>query len=138
MYTQILNLVKDQLDNNPLVLDEIPANEANAIHREVAEHITDGLKLQVTSPSGAGDLLANLSDGLDPGNATVSSIQAGLATSLNDKFGLSPTAIAAITDAIPGLLQKFADKAADPADESISAHDVMKSISGDQGLTNIL
>ena len=82
-------------------------------------------------------MLANLSEGHESGHSVVSSIQAGLASSLSSKFGLSPAVTTTITDAIPGLLQKFANKAKDPDDLSISAHDVMKSLAGDEGLSNI-
>jgi hypothetical protein len=59
-----------------------------------------------------------------------SAIEGGLVATLGSKFGLPPAATGAIAAALPGLLQKFAHKANDPNDASITPDSITKSISG--------
>ena len=60
----------------------------------------------------------------------VNAIEGGLASSLGSKFGLPPMATGAIAAALPGLLQKFAHKASDPNDPSITPDSITKHLSG--------
>jgi len=71
------------------------------------------------------------------GSPVTNAIEGGLVSSLASKFGLPPMATGAIAGALPGLLQKFAHKANDPNDNSISKEDVAKSLSGTGGLGNL-
>jgi len=59
-----------------------------------------------------------------------SAIEGGLVASLGSKFGLPPAATGAIAAALPGLLQKFAHKANDPNDASITPDSITGSLSG--------
>jgi hypothetical protein len=62
-----------------------------------------------------------------------------LVSSLTSKFGLPPVVTGAIAGALPGLLQKFAQKANDPGDTSITPDNISKSLSGSgtDGLFNM-
>ncbi|HEX8314015.1 MAG TPA: hypothetical protein VF609_03430 [Flavisolibacter sp.] len=124
MFDQILNMVKDQVGNNPQVASTLPAGQEEAVHHEVANQITHGLASQAATQGGVGGLLSTLQGGITSGNPVVNAIQGGLVGSLGSKFGLPPAATGAIAAALPGLLQKFAHKANDPNDSSIT-HDTI-------------
>jgi hypothetical protein len=109
MFEQILQLVKEHLGNNPQVASTIPAEKADAVHEEIATHITNGLQGQA-APSGGGGLLSNIVSSLGSGNLLTSALEGGLVSSLASKLGLPPAATGAIAAALPGLLQKVARK----------------------------
>jgi hypothetical protein len=44
MFEQILNVVKEQIGNNPNAAAAIPADKADDVHKEIASQITNGLK----------------------------------------------------------------------------------------------
>ncbi|PSR57044.1 hypothetical protein AHMF7605_27945 [Adhaeribacter arboris] len=129
MFDQILDLVKQQVGNNPQVASSIPAGQADAVHTEIAHHVTNGLASQAAAQGGAGGLLSMLQGGLSSGSPITSVIEGGLVGSLGSKFGLPPAATGAIAAALPGLLQKFAHKAADPNDNSITEDSISQSLS---------
>jgi hypothetical protein len=136
MFDQILDLVKNQLGGNPQVAQQIPAGKAGDIHHEIATHVNNGIKQQA-SQGGIGGLLSSLAGGLGSGGTVTNAIEGGLVASLGSKFGLPPAATGAIAAALPGLLQKFAHKANDPNDSSITADSITKSISGGGGLGSL-
>lgn len=78
-----------------------------------------------------------LQKGLTSGNPVTNAIEGGLASSLGSKFGLPPMVTGAIAAALPGLLQKFAHKANDPNDNSITPDSITKSLSGAGGLGSL-
>src|SRR5689334_13499879 len=133
MFDQILQLVKEHMGNNPQISSAIPADQQDAVHNEIASHVTDGLKSQAATQGGAGGLLSMLQSGMASGSPVVNAIEGGLVGSLSSKFGLSPMVSGAIAAALPGLLQKFAHKANDPNDNSISKDSITKSLSGSSG-----
>jgi hypothetical protein len=106
MFNQILQLVKEHLDNNPQLTQNIPNEQADAIHREIATHINNGLQNQPAAPT-SGGLLTQFENSLNSGNLLTSSISGGLIGSLGSKFGLSPAITGAIAASLPGLLQRF-------------------------------
>ena len=130
MFDQILDLVKQQLGGNPQVANHIPADQADDVHREVAAHVNDGIKNEASAQGGVGGLLSSLAGSLTSGSPLTNAIQGGLVGSLGSKFGLPPAATGAIAAALPGLLQKFAHKANDPNDHSITPDSITKGISG--------
>ena len=130
MFDEILNMVKDHLGNNPAVANSIPPDQADAIHNEVATHINNGLQNQATAQGGVGGLLSSLENGVASGSPITSAIEGGLVGSLASKFGLSPAITGAITGALPGILQKFAHKANDPNDSSITPQSIGSSLGG--------
>ena len=133
MFDQILNLVKEHLGNNPQVANAIPDDQADAVHQEVASHITNGLKNEAGAQGGIGGLLSKFAGGVESGSTVTNAITGGLAGSLASKFNLPPSVVGAISGAIPGLLQKFAQKAMDPNDHSISMDSIKSSMSGATG-----
>ncbi len=128
MFDQILQLVKEHLGGNPQVSSAIPAGQEDAVHNEIASHITNGLTNQANE-GGVGGLLSKLENSISSGSPITSAIEGGLVSSLASKFGLSPMATGAIAGMLPGLLQKFAHKANDPNDNSISTDSITKSLS---------
>jgi uncharacterized protein YidB (DUF937 family) len=130
MFDQILDLVKQHVGTDPQAGAAIPASQADAVHKEIANHVTNGLASHASSQGGVGGLLSMLQGGAASGNPVSSAIQGGLASSLGSKFGLPPMVTGAISAALPGILQKFAHKAADPNDNSITHDSITKSLSG--------
>lgn len=130
MFDQILQMVKDHIGGNPQVANAIPAGQEDAVHQEIANHINNGLQTQAASGGGIGGMLSQLSGGLQSGNPIVNAIEGGLVGSLGSKFGLPAGATGAIAAALPGLLQKFAHKANDPNDSSITPDSIGSAFSG--------
>lgn len=118
MFEEILQHVKEHFAQNPEVAAAIPADKMEAIHQEIASHVTNGLTDQpVAAQSGLGSLaggfggiLEKLESSVASGGAVTSAIEGGLVNSLASKFGLSPAITGAIAGALPGILQKFAAK----------------------------
>lgn len=110
MFDDILNAVKQELGNHPEITS-LPAEQQEAIHNEIANHINNTVQNQ-SSPvtSGGGGLLSNLEGMLTSGSPLTGAIEGGLVGSLGNKFGLSPTLTSAIAGALPGLIQRFAQK----------------------------
>ena len=129
MFDQILDLVKQHIGGNPQVASAIPAGQEDAVHKEIASHVTNGLASQASSQGGAGGLLSMLQGGISSGSPVTSAIEGGLASSLGSKFGLPPMVTGAISAALPGLLQKFAHKANDPNDSSVTPDSITNSLS---------
>jgi hypothetical protein len=129
MFDQILDLVKEHIGNNPQVSAAVPADKRDAVHNEIASHITNGLKSQAATQGGAGGLLSMLQGAISSGSPLTNAIEGGLVGSLGSKFGLPPMATGAIAAALPGLLQKFARKANDPNDPSVTTESITKSLS---------
>ncbi|MDQ6609028.1 MAG: hypothetical protein M3Y85_04325 [Bacteroidota bacterium] len=133
MFDQILDLVKQHLGNNPQIASAIPAGQKDEVHHEIASQITNGLKNHATAQGGVGGLLSMLQGGLTSGNPLTNAIEGGLASTLGSKFGLPPMVTGAISAALPGILQKFAHKATDPTDSSITPESMTSSLSGSAG-----
>ena len=133
MFDQILQMVKDHMNSNPQVAGGIPAENADAVHNEIATHITNGLQNQAAAQGGAGGLLSSLEGSLTSGSPVVGGIEGGLVSSLASKFGLSPAITGMISGALPGLLQKFAHKANDPNDSSITPQSLTSELSVGSG-----
>ncbi|WP_205501869.1 DUF937 domain-containing protein [Rufibacter psychrotolerans] len=130
MFDQILGLVKQQLGNNPQVAAAIPPGKEDAVHQEIAHQVTTGLASQAATQGGVGGLLSMLQGGgLSAGSPVISTITGNLVSSLGSKFGLPPAATGAIAAALPGLLQKFTQKAADPNDPSITPNSITETLS---------
>ena len=131
MFDQILDMVKDHISNNPAAASAIPAGQEDAVHQEIAGHITNGLKNEAANQGGTGGLLSTLENSISSGGTVTSAIEGGLVSSLTSKFGLPPAATGAIAGMLPGLLQKFAHKANDPNDSSITPESINSEVSGD-------
>lgn len=130
MFDEILNLVKEHLGNNPQVANAIPPDQQEEVQKEVATHINNGLQQQASEQGGIGGLLSQLSGSLQSGNPITGAIEGGLVGSLGSRFGLPPAATGAIAAALPGILKKFANKANDPNDNSITMDSLTKSFGG--------
>jgi hypothetical protein len=78
-----------------------------------------------------------LQGSLTSGSPVVHAIEGGLVGGLLGKFGLSPAIAGAITAALPGLLQKFVNKANDPNDTSITKESIDQSLATATASTNV-
>ena len=110
MFEQILQLVKEQLGNHPQIAPNIPSDQADAIHREIATHISNGLQNGPGTEGAKGGILSQLEANLASGNLATSAIAGGLVGSLASKFGLPPAITGAIAASLPGLMQKFQNR----------------------------
>lgn len=110
MFDEILQAVKDHLNNNPQIAAAIPPGQQDAIHNEIAAHVTNSLSNQSTDQGGLSGLLGKLESSVAAGGPLTSAIEGGLVSSLTSKFGLPPSVTGAIAGALPGILQKFANK----------------------------
>lgn len=128
MFDQILQMVKDHLGNNPQITSNLSPDQQNELHQEVAHHINQGLINQVPQQGGVGGLLDSLKNAATSGSPVAGAIEGGLISSLASKFGLPPMITGAIAGALPGLLQKFAQKVNDPNDNSITPESISKSV----------
>ena len=129
MFDEILKMVKDHLGNDQQLSSAVPDEHRDALHNEVASQVTDGLKYHATTMGGAGGLLSSLQKTMTSGSPVVNAIEGGLVSSLASKFGLSPLMTGAIAAVLPGILQKFLNKANDPNDSSITKEGIDESLS---------
>ena len=129
MFDQILEMVKSHLGNNPEINSNLSPDKQDELHNEVATQITQGLATQAQQQGGVGGLLQSLQNAATNGSPITGAIEGGLISSLAARFGLPPSITGAIAGALPGLLQKFAAKANDPNDPSITPDGISKSIS---------
>lgn len=139
MFDQILNLVKEHLEANPQVANGIPEDQKDAVHKEIANHITQNLATAAPQEGGVGSLLSKLQSSISGGSPITRAIEGGLAGSLSSKFGLPPSVTGAIAAILPGVLQKFANKAKDPNDHSVTEDGISGALSklGSGGLGNL-
>ena len=129
MFDEILAMVKDHIGSNPQVASTIPAGQQDEVHKEVATQITNGLASQAAAQGGVGGMLSKLQNTATSGSPIVNAIEGGLVSSLASRFGLPPAVTGAIAASLPGLLQKFAHKANDPNDNSITPDGIQNSLS---------
>lgn len=134
MFDEILKMVKDHLGNNPEIANSIPADQQDAIHNEIATHVTNGIQAQAAASGGAGGLLDKLKNTVAGGGTVVNAIEGGLVGGLMSKFGLPASVTGAIAGALPSLLQKFLHKVNDPNDNSITQESINQSVSNSTGL----
>jgi hypothetical protein len=121
MFDQILQLVKESLENHPAIAGNIPPEQADSIHREIASHINNGLQNPPASDAPQGGILSQLESSLGSGNILTSAVSGGLVGSLASKFGLPPAITGAIAASLPGLMQKFMHKSEEPAAPAAAA-----------------
>lgn len=122
MFDQILQLVKESLDSHPAIAGNIPPEQADDIHREIATHIANGLQNPPASPAPEGGILSQLESSLGSGNILTSAVSGGLVGSLASKFGLPPAITGAIAASLPGLMQKFMHKTGEPGTAPVAAN----------------
>ncbi len=111
MFDEILQAVKEHLANNPEIAAAIPAGQAEAVHTEIANHVANSLSAESAGSGLSLYVMGKLESAVAAGGPVTNAIEGGLVSSLATKFGLPPSATGAIAGALPGLLQKFANKA---------------------------
>lgn len=120
MFNEILELVKEHLSNSPEVANQIPDDKKEAVYNEITTHLHKGLNNDEALPGGTENILSMLKNAVSSDNPLVHAIEGGIVGSLAGKFGLSPAVTGAVAGALPGLLQKYARRAADPNDPGIT------------------
>ncbi|HTQ64552.1 MAG TPA: hypothetical protein VMI12_07120 [Puia sp.] len=115
MFDEILKAVKEHFAENPQLAANIPADQHDAVHNEIATHIANNLSNQsAPAPSGESggfsNILGKLENEITSGNPVVNAIGGALVGSLTSKLGLGSAASGAIAASLPALLQKFASK----------------------------
>jgi hypothetical protein len=113
MFDQILQVVKEHLSSDPQVAQAVPADKQEAVSKEIATQINDGLQAQQSA--GGGGLLGGLASGLGglgsgSGNMLSGLLEGNVISGLASKLGLPASATSAISAALPGLLQKIMQK----------------------------
>jgi hypothetical protein len=111
MFDEILQAVKEHLANNPQIAAAIPPGQEDAVHNEIATHVANSLSAQPSDQGSFSGLLGKLESSIASGGPVTSAIEGGLVNSLTTKFGLPPSVTGAIAGALPGIMQKFANKA---------------------------
>ncbi len=137
MFDQIVKLVKEHIEDDPAIASAIPDDKKDAVYKEIANHLIGGLKNQEALEGGMGGLLSMFQNAVTPGNPLTNAMEGGIVGNLTSKFDLPPAVIGAIAGALPGLLQKFAHKANDPNDSSLTLDSITKSLSGEGGLGSL-
>ena len=124
MFEQLVQMVKEHLGSNPQIANAIPPGQEDAVHREIATQVSNGLQTQAASQGGVGGLLSSLEGSMTSGSPLVNAIEGGLVGGLGSKFGLSSAVTGSIAASLPGLLQKFMHKANDPNDPSVTPQSI--------------
>lgn len=109
MFDDILNAVKQELGSHPEV-SSLTAEQQEALHNEIANHINNTVQNQSAPAASGGGLLSSLEGMLTSNSPLTGAIEGGLVSSLASKFGLSPGLSGAIAGALPGLIQRFKEK----------------------------
>ena len=129
MFDQIEKIVKEHLESHPEVANAIPDDQKQEVHQTIANQITQTLAAQAPQQGGVGGLLSKLQSGIASGGPIASAIEGGITGTLANKFGLPPSVTGAIAGALPGILQKFANKAKDPNDNSVTEDSISNTLS---------
>jgi Bacterial protein of unknown function (DUF937) len=141
MLDQLVNLVRQNADEAIVKNPAVP-NEANdeAI-KDVASEIFNGLKGQA-SQGNLQDLMGMLQGGGQSavqGNPLTSSLVSNITSKLAAKFGISPQIASGIAASlIPMVMKQFVDKTNDPNDKDFDLQDVVKSVTGNSNVGDIL
>jgi hypothetical protein len=141
MLDQLVNLVRQNAEETIVKNPAIP-NEANdeAIN-DVASQIFNGLKGQA-SQGNVQDLLGMFQGGGQSavqGNPLTSSLVSNITSKLAAKFGISPQVASGIASTlIPMVMKQFVDKTNDPNDKDFDLQDVVKSVTGNSNVGDIL
>lgn len=107
MFDEILKAVQDHFAENPQLAAAIPADQHDAVHQELANHIANNLSGQEQDSGGLSGILGKLESEITSGNPIVNAIGGGLVGSLTSKLGLGSAVSGAIAASLPALLQKF-------------------------------
>src|ERR1700750_2671458 len=101
MFEDILNAVKQHFAENPEIAQHIPAEQQEAIHQEIASHVTNAATPPAESEGMFGGLMGKLESAISGGNPIATAVEGGLVSSLTSKFGLPPAATGAIAPPLP-------------------------------------
>jgi hypothetical protein len=140
MLDQLVNLVRQNAQESIVKNPAVP-NEANdeAIN-DVAAQIFNGLKAQA-SKGNVQDLLGMFqgSQSSVENSPLTSSLVSNITGNLASKFGISPQVAAGIASSlIPLVMKQFVNKTKDPNDKDFDLQDVVKNITGNSNVGDML
>ena len=140
MLDQLVKLVRQNAEQS-IVKNEAVPNEANdeAI-QDVATQILNGLKGQA-SKGNMQDLIGMFQGNQSSveGNPVTSSLVSNITGRLASKFGISPQVAAGIASSlIPMVMKQFVDKTKDPNDKDFDLQDVIRNVTGNSNVGDIL
>jgi hypothetical protein len=116
MFDEILDTVKKELSAHPAVA-ALPADQQNALHEEVATHVNNAVNaapsMNATSSESTGllgGLLSQAGSALAGGGMLTNALEGGVLSSITSRLGLPPAVTGALAAALPGIIQRFAQK----------------------------
>lgn len=139
MLEQLIKLVQQNADDAIVKNQAVPNQFNSAAIQEVATQIASGLQQQAKQ--------GNLQDvagmfkggGSLSGSPVVTQIISNITGSLASKFGVSPQAAAGIANAlIPTVMNQLVNKTNDPNDKDFDLQDIVKSVTGNSNVGDIL
>lgn len=139
MLEQLIKLVQQNADDTIVKNQAVPNQFNSAAIQDVATQIASGLQQQAKQ--------GNLQDvaGMFKGGGSLSSnpvvtqIISNITGSLASKFGVSPQAAAGIANAlIPTVMNQLVNKTNDPNDKDFDLQDIVKSVTGNSNVGDIL
>ena len=141
MLDQLMQLVKEQagdaIVNNPA----IPNEKNNEAIQDVSQQLLSGLQSHAQQGN-ISDIVSMFKNGGSSGmmnNPMVAQLINKVAGSLASKFGISPqTATQIASGILPQVLSKFVNKTNDPNDNDFDLQDVIKNVSGNSNIGDIL
>ena len=141
MFDQLMQLVKEQagdaIVNNPA----IPNEKNNEAIQDVSQQLLSGLQNHAQQGN-ISDIVSMFKNGGSSGmmnNPMVAQLINKVAGSLASKFGISQqTATQIAYGILPQVLSKFVNKTNDPNDNDFDLQDVIKNVSGNSNIGDIL
>ncbi len=141
MKQQLMDLVMQNTQDAVVNNTEVP----NEYNHDVQQEITESIQSGLTSSLSGGNLdgvMELFTKGAKQeslaGNPVLTNITDQIVGNLGKKFGISPGIASNIAGSVlPGVLNQFSKKVADPSDKSINMNDVIGSLTGGKGSSGI-
>lgn len=140
MLDQLVNLVRQNAQEAIVKNPAVPNESNDDAIKDVAVQIFEGLKGRA-SQGNMQDLLGMFQGGQSAvqGNPLTSSLVSNITSNLAAKFGISPQVASGIASTlIPMVMKQFVDKTNDPNDKDFDLQDVVKSVTGNSNVGDIL
>lgn len=140
MLEQLIKLVQQNADDAIVKNPSVPNEFNNAAIQDVAAQILNGLKGQA-GKGNVQDIVGMFQGNRSSveGNPVIGQIISSITGNLASKFGVSPQAAAGIANSlIPMVMKQFVNKTSDPNDNDFDLQDVIKSVTGNSNVGDIL
>lgn len=140
MLEQLIKLVQQNADDAIVKNPSVPNEFNNAAIQDVATQIFNGLKGQA-GKGNVQDIVGMFQGNRSSveGSPVTGQIISSITGNLASKFGVSPQAAAGIANSlIPLVMKQFVNKTSDPNDNDFDLQDVIKSVTGNSNVGDIL